>query len=291
LLPQGTKGGRLMLTGLVVAGLFTVGPIGASTAKVDGSVNNCSYVRVNIVCVGEINTMPVTVKIRDVGSGNDLTALSNNLNDAFVSVADISDVNILSAASPPLSRPSPTPWSSPRRRRSRGPARLPWRRRQPRRSPARSPSPDPRLRPGGGLPVRPRRWRHARRARPPPATDAKPAFGLEPKTSSLQETPGLVAAAAMSLSERPGLRDLGRWVHMLGFRGHFVTKSRRYSTTLGELRATRAAYRARQDEPSGMPTRRARRSYSRCGSTSAPATSTPETSSWRPASSLPTART
>jgi hypothetical protein len=26
---------------------------------------------------------------------------------------------------------------------------------------------------------------------------------------------------------------------MLGFRGHFVTKSRRYSTALGELRAER----------------------------------------------------
>jgi hypothetical protein len=36
---------------------------------------------------------------------------------------------------------------------------------------------------------------------------------------------------------------------MLGFRGHFVTKSRGYSTKLGELRAARAAYRARQDEP------------------------------------------
>jgi hypothetical protein len=36
---------------------------------------------------------------------------------------------------------------------------------------------------------------------------------------------------------------------MLGFRGHFVTKSRRYSTTLGELRAARANYRAQQDEP------------------------------------------
>jgi len=35
---------------------------------------------------------------------------------------------------------------------------------------------------------------------------------------------------------------------MLGFRGHFVTKSRSYSTTLGELRAARAAYRAHQDE-------------------------------------------
>jgi hypothetical protein len=57
-------------------------------------------------------------------------------------------------------------------------------------------------------------------------------------------------AYAALLTERPGLRDLGQWVHMLGFRGHFVTKSRRYSTNLSELRAARAAYRAHQNEPS-----------------------------------------
>src|SRR5215218_1775431 len=62
-----------------------------------------------------------------------------------------------------------------------------------------------------------------------------------------------MAAANLRLSERPGLRDLDRWVHMLGFRGHFVTKSRTYSTTLGELRAARAAYRARQDQPHHDP--------------------------------------
>jgi hypothetical protein len=58
-----------------------------------------------------------------------------------------------------------------------------------------------------------------------------------------------MAAAALRLADRPGLRGLARWVHMLGFRGHFVTKSRGYSTNLGELRAARAAHRARQDEP------------------------------------------
>jgi hypothetical protein len=58
-----------------------------------------------------------------------------------------------------------------------------------------------------------------------------------------------MAAAALRLAERPGLQDLGRWAHTLGFRGHFVTKSRSYSTTLGELRAARAAYRAQQDQP------------------------------------------
>ncbi|WP_289008522.1 replication initiator [uncultured Thermomonospora sp.] len=35
---------------------------------------------------------------------------------------------------------------------------------------------------------------------------------------------------------------LRKWAHMLGFRGHFATKSRRYSTTLGHLRRVRADY-------------------------------------------------
>ncbi|WP_031476709.1 replication initiator protein RepSA [Streptomyces bicolor] len=42
-------------------------------------------------------------------------------------------------------------------------------------------------------------------------------------------------------------RRLWAWAHMLGFRGHFSTKSRRYSTTLGALRQTRADYRAAQE--------------------------------------------
>ncbi|WIY04427.1 replication initiation protein [Amycolatopsis mongoliensis] len=37
--------------------------------------------------------------------------------------------------------------------------------------------------------------------------------------------------------------NLRKWAHMLGFRGHFLTKSRRYSTTFGEIRRTRAEYR------------------------------------------------
>ncbi|WP_156721347.1 replication initiator protein RepSA [Streptomyces apocyni] len=42
-------------------------------------------------------------------------------------------------------------------------------------------------------------------------------------------------------------RLLAHWSHMLGFRGHFSSKSRRYSTTLGALRKVRADYRARQE--------------------------------------------
>ncbi|WP_371786205.1 replication initiator [Streptosporangium subroseum] len=37
-----------------------------------------------------------------------------------------------------------------------------------------------------------------------------------------------------------------RCAHALGYGGHFSSKSRRYSTTLGELRRTRADYRAAQ---------------------------------------------
>jgi hypothetical protein len=43
-----------------------------------------------------------------------------------------------------------------------------------------------------------------------------------------------------------------RWLHMLGFRGHFNTKSRRYSITLGRLRAERRTWR-RRHEPNRWP--------------------------------------
>lgn len=45
--------------------------------------------------------------------------------------------------------------------------------------------------------------------------------------------------------EYAGLR---RWVHMLGFRGHFASKSRRYSTTLGAIREERHIYRTQHGD-------------------------------------------
>ena len=46
---------------------------------------------------GDVNNENIaTVTIGDVGIGNDLTALTDNLNDAMVAVANIQDVNILS---------------------------------------------------------------------------------------------------------------------------------------------------------------------------------------------------
>jgi hypothetical protein len=56
---------------------------------------------------------------------------------------------------------------------------------------------------------------------------------------------------AWTLGARPELAELRlrAWAHMLGFRGHFSTKSRRYSTTLGALREARADWRRAQTSP------------------------------------------
>jgi hypothetical protein len=56
------------------------------------------------------------------------------------------------------------------------------------------------------------------------------------------------------LSKLPGLEGLrlAAWAHMLGFSGHFATKSRTYSTTLGALRADRAAYQREQAIAAGL---------------------------------------
>ena len=45
------------------------------------------------------------------------------------------------------------------------------------------------------------------------------------------------------------------WAHMLGYGGHFLTKSRRYSVTFGQLRAARADHRraAPPSEPARDP--------------------------------------
>ena len=73
------------------------------------------------------------------------------------------------------------------------------------------------LDPAAGLPPS-RRSHPADRSRRP---------GCRPRLPTIATTPD---------GPYEGLR---RWAHMLGFGGHFSTKSRRYSTTLGALRAAR----------------------------------------------------
>ena len=55
---------------------------------------------------------------------------------------------------------------------------------------------------------------------------------------------GRLVAAAWNLGRHEAGSDWSRlrpWAHMLGFGGHFATKSRAYSTTFGALRAARSA--------------------------------------------------
>jgi hypothetical protein len=61
--------------------------------------------------------------------------------------------------------------------------------------------------------------------------------------------------ACWELGARPSLvrLRLRKWAHMLGFGGHFSSKSRRYSTTLGALRRARVAYAMRRRRGDALP--------------------------------------
>jgi replication initiator protein RepSA len=61
--------------------------------------------------------------------------------------------------------------------------------------------------------------------------------------------------ACWELGAHPSLATLRlrKWAHMLGFGGHFSTKSRRYSTTLGALRRARVAYAIRRRRGGALP--------------------------------------
>lgn len=86
------------------------------------------------------------------------------------------------------------------------------------------------------------------------ATKSAEDFGLgerrvTPEVLPLLDVPDHVeqlVRVAWQLGDHPGYEGLRRWVHMLGFRGHFASKSRRYSTTLSAIRRERRAYRQRQ---------------------------------------------
>ncbi|GAA3220929.1 replication initiator [Nonomuraea helvata] len=66
---------------------------------------------------------------------------------------------------------------------------------------------------------------------------------------NLRDHPKRLIAECMRLGTIEDLAELrlAEWAHMLGFRGHFSTRSRNYSTTLGALRAAREEH-ARDNE-------------------------------------------
>ncbi|MET4640998.1 hypothetical protein ABID95_000698 [Streptomyces atratus] len=65
---------------------------------------------------------------------------------------------------------------------------------------------------------------------------------------NVPDHPRRLIEACLDLAPLYPDRKLAAWAHMLGFRGHFSTKSRRYSTTLGALRQIRADYRTAQEQ-------------------------------------------
>jgi hypothetical protein len=62
-----------------------------------------------------------------------------------------------------------------------------------------------------------------------------------------------MVATAWQLGSKQATGDprLRLWAHMLGYGGHFLTKSRRYSVTFGQLRRARAEHRRRERYPDG----------------------------------------
>ncbi len=73
-------------------------------------------------------------------------------------------------------------------------------------------------------------------------------YATKAATDSAQSTShlGQLRSVARDLADITDLTGdyalLGKWVHMLGFRGYFSSKSRRHSVTLGQLRRTRARF-------------------------------------------------
>jgi hypothetical protein len=59
--------------------------------------------------------------------------------------------------------------------------------------------------------------------------------------------------ACWTLGTPKDWRNLRHWAHMLGFGGHFLTKSRRYSVTFRVLREARVIWRRTEQPPSGPP--------------------------------------
>ncbi len=87
------------------------------------------------------------------------------------------------------------------------------------------------------------------------ALDRPLKFAAELAQLDISEHARRLIRTAWTLGARKDLEHLRlrAWAHMLGFRGHFSTKSRRYSTTLGALRDARAAWRRGQAAAANGP--------------------------------------
>jgi hypothetical protein len=78
---------------------------------------------------------------------------------------------------------------------------------------------------------------------------------LDTLNAQLPAHAAALVRACWELGGQPALDNLKlkKWAHMLGFRGHWQTKSRRYSTTMTVLRRARAEYARRRRHGDGVP--------------------------------------
>ena len=84
-----------------------------------------------------------------------------------------------------------------------------------------------------------------------PDTRIRTAFDLQGLRCSRHYREMITAAWRLGSRQASGEPRFRQWAHMLGYGGHFLTKSRRYSVTFGALRAARTQHRRAQRHPGG----------------------------------------
>ena len=84
-----------------------------------------------------------------------------------------------------------------------------------------------------------------------PDTRIRTAFDLQGLRCSHHYREMITAAWRLGARDATGEPRFRQWAHMLGYGGHFLTKSRRYSVTFGALRQARTIHRRAQRHPGG----------------------------------------
>ena len=67
-----------------------------------------------------------------------------------------------------------------------------------------------------------------------------------PLRHRLRRSVRAILTTITGLGAHRAYQGMDRWLHTLGYRGHITTKSRRFSTTMGALRAYRATWTRQQ---------------------------------------------
>ncbi len=84
-----------------------------------------------------------------------------------------------------------------------------------------------------------------------PDTRIRTAFDLQGLRCSRHYCEMITAAWRLGARDATGEPRFRQWTHMLGYGGHFLTKSRRYSVTFSALRTARTEHRRAKRHPGG----------------------------------------